>query len=132
MMSQRDALVTLFRPVGQKELDLIRESGWLRFPPRLPGQSIFYPVLSERYAVQIARDWNTNDPNSGFVGYVLRFQICRDYINRHEPHTVGSHEHAEYWIPAEELSRFNDAIVGSIDVIHEFRLQQGSKESHDV
>ena len=111
-MSQSEALVTLFRPVGQKELDLIRESGWLRFPPRLSWQPIFYPVLSEQYAVQIARDWNTNDPNSGHVGYVLRFQVRQDYINGYEPHTVGSSEHVEYWIPAEELDRFNDAIVG--------------------
>ena len=131
-MSQVEEFVTLFRPVGQKELELVRESGWQKFPPRLSWQPIFYPVLSEQYAVQIARDWNTNDPNSGHVGYVLRFQVRQDFIGRYEPHTVGSREHAEYWIPAEELDRFNDAIVGSIDVIHEFRLQQGSGESHDV
>ena len=65
IMSQVEEFVTLFRPVGQKELDLVRESGWQKFPPRLSWQPIFYPVLSEQYAVQIARDWNTNDPNSG-------------------------------------------------------------------
>ena len=37
----------LYRPVGTKELDLIRESGWTRYPPRLPDQPIFYPVLEE-------------------------------------------------------------------------------------
>ncbi len=123
-MPQTEATVTLFRPVGQKELDLIRESGWLRFPPRLSWQPIFYPVLSEQYAVQIALDWNTKDPNSGHVGYVLRFQIRQDYIGRFEPHVVGSREHAEYWIPAKDLGQFNDAIVGPIEVIHEFRLPQ--------
>lgn len=123
-MPQTEATVTLFRPVGQKELDLIRESGWRRFPPRLSWQPIFYPVLTEQYAVQIARDWNTKDPNSGHVGYVLRFQVRQDYIGRFEPHTVGSREHVEYWIPAEELERFNEAIVGPIEVIHEFRLRQ--------
>jgi hypothetical protein len=131
-MSQVEECVTLFRPVGQKELELVRESGWQKFPARLSWQPIFYPVLSEQYAVQIARDWNTNDPNSGHVGYVLRFQVRQEFIGRYEPHGVGSREHAEYWIPAEELDRFNDAIVGSIDVIHEFRLQQGSGDSHDV
>ena len=48
----------LFRPVGQEELELIRQSEFKAFPPRLPEQPIFYPVLSEAYATQIARDWN--------------------------------------------------------------------------
>ena len=50
---------TLFRPVGQRELELIAEASYRAFPPRLPGQPIFYPVLNEEYATQIARDWNT-------------------------------------------------------------------------
>jgi hypothetical protein len=48
--------VTLFRPTGEKELALIRASGWREFPPRLPEQPIFYPVLNQEYAMQIARD----------------------------------------------------------------------------
>ena len=28
----------LYRPVGQKELDLVADSGWRRFPPRLERQ----------------------------------------------------------------------------------------------
>lgn len=127
-MSQHEATVTLFRPVGQKELDLIRESGWRRFPPRLDWQPIFYPVLSEQYAMQIARDWNTKDPNSGHVGYVLRFQVRSDYIQRFDPQTVGNREHVEYWIPAKELEEFNDAIVGPIELIHEFRPLQENTE----
>lgn len=63
--------ITLYRPLGQKELDLIRQSGWKRFPPRLPSQPIFYPVLTEDYAVRIARDWNAKDPRHGFLG------VCR-------------------------------------------------------
>jgi hypothetical protein len=54
-MSDLEATV-LYRPIGQKELDLIRESDWTRFPPRLDWQPIFYPVLTEDYAVRIARD----------------------------------------------------------------------------
>jgi hypothetical protein len=50
------ATVTLFRPVGPKELELIRASGYRAFPPRLPEQPIFYPVLTREYAVKIARD----------------------------------------------------------------------------
>jgi len=119
-MTAPDTL-TLYRPVGQQELDLIRETGWKRFPPRLQWQPIFYPVVTEDYAIKIARDWNTNDPNSGFVGYVLRFEVQRSYIERHEPHEAGGRDHVEYWIPSEELEEFNDSIVGKIEVLREFR-----------
>jgi hypothetical protein len=57
------------------ELALIRASNWREFPPRLPEQPIFYPVLNKEYAIQIARDWNTR--GSG-TGYVLRFQVDTD------------------------------------------------------
>ncbi|WP_216590442.1 hypothetical protein [Streptomyces brasiliscabiei] len=49
---------TLWRPTGPVELGLVRDSGWRAWPPRLPEQPIFYPVLDEAYAVKIARDWN--------------------------------------------------------------------------
>jgi hypothetical protein len=81
--------LTLWRPVGQTELDLIAASGWRSFPPRLAGQPIFYPVMNEDYATKIARDWNTKDPASGFVGYVLRFEVERPYVDQFEVHRVG-------------------------------------------
>jgi hypothetical protein len=115
------SVITRYRPVGQAELDLIRESGFLRFPPRLREQPIFYPVLTEQYAIQIARDWNTKDERSGFVGYVLRFKVKSDFLERYEVHTVGCTEHREYWIPAAELGEFNQNIIGAIGVIAEFR-----------
>ena len=57
-----DDLVTLFRPTRPTELGLVRQSGYGRWPPRLHWQPIFYPVLNQEYAVQIARDWNAKDP----------------------------------------------------------------------
>jgi hypothetical protein len=45
----------LYRPVGPEELALIEQSGYRAFPARLLCQPIFYPVLNETYAVQIAR-----------------------------------------------------------------------------
>jgi hypothetical protein len=36
-----DETTTLYRPVGQAELDLIRASGLRRFPTRLPHQPFF-------------------------------------------------------------------------------------------
>ena len=49
----------LYRPVGEAEMRLIAESGYTAFPPRLPEQPIFYPVLDEQYACDIAEKWNT-------------------------------------------------------------------------
>ena len=87
------------------------------FPPRLSDQPIFYPVLNEDYAVQIARDWNV--PANG-AGYVLRFEVQRDFLDGYEVQQAGGRQHLEYWIPAEELSAFNDAIVGPIVVTASF------------
>jgi hypothetical protein len=111
-------LTTLYRPTGEKELELIHGSGWLSFPPRLPEQPIFYPVLNEEYATQIARDWNTRD---GGRGYVLRFQVDSVYLKRFPIQQAGARIHQEYWIPAEELEEFNRHIVGPIEVIKEFQ-----------
>jgi hypothetical protein len=110
----------LYRPVGRNELALIRESGFTKFPPRLPGQPIFYPVLNEEYAMQIARDWNAKH-NKDRRGYVARFQMKTKFLARYEVQTVGASHHQEYWIPAEELEVFNQNIVGEIEVIGEFR-----------
>jgi len=115
------ATTTLFRPVGQKELDLIRESGYRRFPPRLAGQPIFYPVCNEEYATLIAHRWNTKDEFSGNVGYVTRFQVRTSFVQRYPVQTVGSRIAQELWVPANELEQFNDNIVGLIEVIAEYR-----------
>ena len=113
---------TLFRPVGPKELALIRQSGMRAFPPGLPDQPIFYPVLTEDYAVKIARDWNV--PASG-AGYVTRFAVLTGFLDRYAVQEAGGAAHLEYWIPAEDLPAFNHAIVGSIEVIAEFRKEDG-------
>ena len=116
-MLRDEDTVTLFRPVGPKELELIRKSDWREFPPRLPEQPIFYPVLNEEYATQIARDWNARGTS---IGYVTRFRVRADYLRRYAVQTVGGRVHQEYWIPAEDLDEFNSNIVGLIEVIAEF------------
>lgn len=110
----------LYRPVGQGELELIAASKFKSFPPRLPEQPIFYPVLTKEYAEQIARDWNTKDERSGFVGYVLEFDVESKYLEHFEIRKAGSSQHLEYWIPAEELEEFNRHIDGEIRVIAKF------------
>jgi hypothetical protein len=109
-------VATLWRPVGPRELELIAASGMREFPPRLPEQPIFYPVLAEAYAIEIARDWNA--PRGG--GFVTRFQVRRDFIARYPIQVAGGRAHSEYWIPAEDLSAFNAAIVGRIEIVAEF------------
>ncbi|MBS1715388.1 MAG: hypothetical protein JST30_13745 [Armatimonadetes bacterium] len=111
---------TIWRPVGRSEFDLIAESGFRRFPPRLPEQPIFYPVLEREYSVQIARDWNTRDARGGHVGYVLEFDVDATYVSRFPVQTVGGSMHRELWIPAEELEEFNANIVGAIRVVDRF------------
>src|SRR6202162_6735093 len=101
---------TLDLPVGQAEFELVCASGFRSFPPRLPHQPIFYPVLSEQYATQIARDWNTKDETSGFVGYVLRFRVRTEFLTHYEIHIVGSSEHREYWIPAGDVQKLKENI----------------------
>lgn len=108
----------LYRPVGPKELALIAASGYRAFPPRLPEQPIFYPVLNEEYARQIARDWNVKD--SG-VGCVTRFAVRTGFLARYEQQQVGASVHRELWIPAGELAEMNRNIVGLIEIIAEYR-----------
>jgi hypothetical protein len=109
--------VELWRPVGPEELALMQASGMRAFPPRLPEQPIFYPVLSEDYAIKIARDWNV--AASG-AGYVTRFKVRRDFLDRYSVHEAGGREHREYRIPAEDLTEFNAAFVGTIEIVREF------------
>ncbi len=77
----------LYRPVGQREYELIEASGFRRFPPRLPEQPFFYPVANEEYATQVARDWNTRDEASGYA------------------------------VPADELEEFNESTDGPIECV---------------
>ncbi|TSE03462.1 ADP-ribosylation/crystallin J1 [Mesorhizobium intechi] len=116
-MNEAQPTITLWRPVGPRELKLIEASDMRAFPPRLPEQPIFYPVLSEAYAVQIARDWNV--PASG-AGFVTRFAVLKSFLDRYHVEHAGSKAHLEYWIPAEDLDDFNKAIVGKIEVTATF------------
>ena len=107
----------LYRPVGPRELALIIASGYREFPPRLPEQPIFYPVLNEDYARQIARDWNVKESGSG---YVTKFDVAADFVSKYPVQTVGGRIHPELWVPAEELAEFNRHKIGRIEVTREF------------
>lgn len=110
----------LFRPVGEVELQLIADSDYKSFPPRLPEQPIFYPVLNQKYAEEIAKRWNVMDKNSGYKGFVTRFEVEDNYISKFPVQTVGASYHQELWVPAEVLHSFNQHIIGKIEVITYF------------
>lgn len=108
----------LFRPVGLKELELIAESGWRAFPPRLEWQPIFYPVLNFEYAKQIASGWNLSDENSGYCGFVTTFELADAFASRYDVQVAGSSRtHQELWVPAEDLPALNSHIRGHIEIV---------------
>lgn len=117
VMSAPSRTTTLWRPTGPTELELVRASDWRAWPPRLPEQPIFYPVLAEEYAIRIARDWNV--PASG-AGYVTRFEVDAAFVARYPVQQAGGRTILELWVPATELDEFNAHIVGRIEVVHRF------------
>jgi hypothetical protein len=119
-MNMSDETTILYRPVGPKELALIAASGYRAFPPRLPEQPIFYPVLNEEYARQIASQWNVL---ASGAGYVTRFALRKEFALRYPVQKVGGSIHQELWIPAEDLAEMNRNIVGLIEVTAEFRSE---------
>jgi hypothetical protein len=120
---QEESVITLYRPVGQREFELIADSSFHSFPPRLDWQPIFYPVLNEEYASFIAREWNVKDEFSGNVGYVLCFTVRSSFLSAYQVQKVGGMSALEYWIPAEDLDNFNSNIVGTIELISTFRSE---------
>lgn len=110
--------VTLWRPTGPEELALVEAAGWRAWPPRLPDQPIFYPVLNEEYATTIARGWNVK---ANGVGFVTRFEVEKAFLDQYDVQQAGGQTILEYWIPAEDLEEFNRHIVGTIEVVAEYR-----------
>lgn len=108
----------LYRPVGLLELELIARADFRAFPPRLPEQPIFYPVLTLAYATQMARDWNAQQPP--YAGFVTQFAVAAPYIEQFAVQTVGNKTHQELWVPAEALPEFNRHLVGQIAVVASF------------
>ncbi len=113
----------LFRPLNRAELDLIQANAWKAFPPRLPSQPIFYPVLQEQYAIEITQQWNL--PRFG-QAYVVAFDIDADFVAKYPIQKVGLDHHLELWVPAEELDAFNQELVGPI------KLTKSYQQDHKV
>ncbi len=109
--------IILYRPIGPGEYDILEQTGWKAWPPRLPEQPIFYPVLNEEYAKEITEKWNVKDFGAGWV---TKFAVKKSFLDNYEVKVVGAKQHQEYWIPAEELDELNVNIVGTIEVISSY------------
>lgn len=124
--------VTLYRPVGEKEMILIAESNFREFPQRLDWQPIFYPVLNEEYAVEISSQWNTNDASGNYLGFVTKFEIKEEEFLKHKVENVGAPHNNELWVLAEDLETFNKAIVGEIEVTKIHIGEKFEKTEHEA
>jgi len=109
-----DGHVVMYRPTGPEEYQLIADSGFTKWPPRLEGQPIFYPVTNEKYAREITEQWNIRD--SG-VGYVFKFLVEKSFVEGYNVEKVSGKDHTEWWIPSEKMDDLNKAIVGKIKMI---------------
>ena len=56
----------------------------------------------------IARDWNVK---ASGVGFVTRFDVRKDFLDRYDVHQVGGQTILEYWIRSEDLAELNRNIV---------------------
>lgn len=125
-------ITTLYRPVGIKELQLIIDTDFKKFPPRLAWQPIFYPVMNQEYAEQIAKKWNINDEFSGYCSVVTAFDLPNDFLQKYDVQNVGGFIHNELWIPADELDEFNKQIIGEIKIVKAFVGHQFDKTKADA
>jgi hypothetical protein len=106
--------IILYKPVNQKELDLIKQSGWKGFPIRGGEQNIFYPVRDEAYTAQITKEWNV--PAYG-VSYIVRCKVSNEFVNKYKIAKVGALRLNELLVPSEEMEEFNTNILEPIEVI---------------
>jgi hypothetical protein len=111
--ARENVAMTLYRPVGLRELELIAASGWRAYPPRLDSQPIFYPVVTREYARSIITQWNSQESEAGHCGVITEFEIDDAFVARYPVQQLGGGPHfRELWVPAAELPEFNAQIRG--------------------
>jgi hypothetical protein len=109
-------LVTLYRPIDVREMALVQDADWRAFPPRSRGQPNLCPLPNQADAAQLARDWKVK---AGGAGFVTRFAVNAAYLRELQAQSEAD-ARLDYWIAREELPRFNENIVGKIEVIEAF------------
>jgi hypothetical protein len=77
-------------------------------------EAAFYPALTKQFALETTRLWKLPDWGTG---YLTRFKISAQYVRDFEVQSLSGEVYEELWVPAEELSIFNQNIVGRIEVV---------------
>ena len=108
----------LFHALGSDELELIKRSGWTQFPSRSREEPLFYPILTEEYATQVAKEAYVEVDG---VGWVIKSAVSTDFVRKYDVQQIGASYQREYWIPAAELADLNRHLVGPIEVLAELR-----------
>jgi hypothetical protein len=67
------------------------------------------------YANEIAQRWNAESGSAS--GYVAQFSLDDAYGARFAPQKVGAAHHVELWVPAAELSLFNNHISPPVMIL---------------
>jgi hypothetical protein len=50
----------------------------------------------------------------------LKFEVETEFLSEYPVRQVGDVTHREYWLPAADLAKFNEKIVGTIKIVAEF------------
>ena len=110
----------LFRPIGANELGLIAKSGFRRFRrgwPRTP------PSLPWRRSTTLVA-WRslskTQDKRSGFAGFVIRFEVANNYVERLAARASHGPADGGFQVPPGELENLNSHLVGRIEVVRRY------------
>ena len=111
--------LTIYRAISLQELEMIEASGFTRFPPRLPDQPVLCLSLQFAHAEQLARDWIARFcvPPAGFV---TQCDVVLEFLKNYRTEPVEGTAFREYQIPSDDVLRFNNSIVGQIEIAAEF------------
>lgn len=112
---------TLYKSLSPVQLAQVVSLGWRAFPAMDDDQQIFAPKLHQAYAEMLARQLEMAHFQAG---YVVRFTLGNDFLQRFTPVSVAYREHEEYRIPVRSLAELNRAIVGRIELVSGFAVDK--------
>lgn len=114
----------LYRPLDTDEFRAVEESGFKKFPARTGKQPLFTVLLSEEGASRIASRMRT-DRTMENKSYVVSFTVDDAYISQFPVHGSDEADADALWIPAEEMTIFNEHLVGDIRLRASYEISRG-------
>lgn len=109
-------LVRLYRPAGLPEMEAILAAHSRAFPPRAKSDPFFFPSPTPRYAEILAGDSYARNPEMGFAGFVVGFDVDAEYARGLEEQVMGSGEHRRLCVPSAAIGELNARIRGRIQI----------------